>query len=101
MRPPSKFGGEGHRLAATEHMFFYDTRIRTVREMILARTKRQAAQRLSKLLPMQRAGFVELFEIMKGFAVVTIGWGGFFHPPLTSSLPAHQAEIAEGSRAPR
>ena len=59
-----RFGAEGIGLCRTEHMFFDEDRIQAVREMILAddETARRAA--LAKLLPMQRADFVELFEIM-------------------------------------
>src|SRR6202011_1101152 len=79
-RTAIKFGGEGIGLCRTEHMFFEETRIRTVREMILAEDEQARRAALSKLLPMQRADFVELFEIMKG-------------------LPVTQAEIEEVARA--
>src|SRR6201992_2673203 len=68
-RTAIKFGAEGIGLCRTEHMFFEETRIRTVREMILSEDEQSRRAALSKLLPMQRADFVELFEIMKGLPV--------------------------------
>ncbi|WP_436199277.1 pyruvate, phosphate dikinase [Astrobacterium formosum] len=86
-----KFGAEGIGLCRTEHMFFEEGRIRSVREMILSddETSRRAA--LAKLLPMQRADFVELFVVM-GERPVTIR---LLDPPLHEFLPHSQAEIAE------
>src|SRR5205807_2836855 len=59
-----KFGAEGIGLCRTEHMFFEGDRIRAVREMILADDEKSRRVALDKLLPMQRADFTELFEIM-------------------------------------
>jgi len=64
-----KFGAEGIGLCRTEHMFFEEDRIRAVREMILADDEKSRRAALAKLLPMQRADFVELFEIMQGLPV--------------------------------
>lgn len=90
-----KFGGEGIGLCRTEHMFFEETRIRTVREMILAEDEQQRRAALAKLLPMQRADFVELFEIMQGLPVTI----RLLDPPLHEFLPHTQAEIEEVARA--
>src|SRR2546425_937316 len=94
-RTAIKFGGEGIGLCRTEHMFFEETRIRTVREMILAEDEQERRAALSKLLPMQRADFVELFEIMKGLPVTI----RLLDPPLHEFLPHTQAEIEEVARA--
>ncbi len=94
-RSAIKFGGEGIGLCRTEHMFFEETRIRTVREMILAEDEQARRAALSKLLPMQRADFVELFEIMKGLPVTI----RLLDPPLHEFLPHTQAEIEEVARA--
>jgi pyruvate, orthophosphate dikinase len=64
-----KFGAEGIGLCRTEHMFFEEDRIRAVREMILADDEKSRRAALAKLAPMQRADFVELFEIMQGLPV--------------------------------
>ena len=63
-RAAIKFGAEGIGLCRTEHMFFDEDRIRAVREMILAGDEKSRRVALAKLLPMQRADFVELFKIM-------------------------------------
>jgi pyruvate,orthophosphate dikinase len=94
-RTAVKFGAEGIGLCRTEHMFFEETRIRTVREMILSEDERARRAALSKLLPMQRADFVELFEIMKGLPVTI----RLLDPPLHEFLPHTQAEIEEVARA--
>src|SRR5215471_9258210 len=95
VRTGIKFGAEGIGLCRTEHMFFEETRIRTVREMILAEDEQSRRAALSKLLPMQRADFVELFEIMKGLPVTI----RLLDPPLHEFLPHTQAEIEEVARA--
>ncbi|MDB5627305.1 MAG: pyruvate, phosphate dikinase [Tardiphaga sp.] len=94
-RTAIKFGAEGIGLCRTEHMFFEETRIRTVREMILAEDEQARRAALSKLLPMQRADFVELFEIMKGLPVTI----RLLDPPLHEFLPHTQGEIEEVARA--
>src|SRR5262249_19283734 len=63
------FGAEGIGLCRTEHMFFDEDRILAVREMILADEERGRRAALAKLLPVQRADFTELFEIMQGLPV--------------------------------
>jgi pyruvate,orthophosphate dikinase len=89
------FGAEGIGLCRTEHMFFDASRIIAVREMILAsdRAGREAA--LAKLLPMQRADFIELFRIMAGLPVTI----RLLDPPLHEFLPSTDAEIAEIAKA--
>jgi pyruvate,orthophosphate dikinase len=94
-RTAIRFGAEGIGLCRTEHMFFEEARIRTVREMILAEDEQTRRAALAKLLPMQRADFVELFEIM-GERPVTIR---LLDPPLHEFLPHTQAEIDEVARA--
>jgi pyruvate, orthophosphate dikinase len=94
-RTAIKFGAEGIGLCRTEHMFFEETRIRTVREMILAEQEQERRAALAKLLPMQRADFVELFEIMKGLPVTI----RLLDPPLHEFLPHTQAEVEEVARA--
>lgn len=94
-RTALRFGTEGIGLCRTEHMFFEETRIRTVREMILAEDEQSRRAALAKLLPMQRADFVDLFEIMKGLPVTI----RLLDPPLHEFLPHTQAEIEEVARA--
>ena len=47
------FGAEGIGLCRTEHMFFNEDRIPSVRRMILSKTKEQREKYLAELLPMQ------------------------------------------------
>src|SRR5512144_2069780 len=94
-RTAIKFGAEGIGLCRTEHMFFEETRIRAVREMILAEDEQARRAALAKLLPMQRADFVELFEIMKGLPVTI----RLLDPPLHEFLPHTHAEVEEVARA--
>src|SRR4029077_6961798 len=90
-----KFGAEGIGLCRTEHMFFDEKRIRAMREMILADDEKQRRSALAKLLPMQRADFVELFEIMQGLPVTI----RLLDPPLHEFLPHNDEEIAEVAAA--
>src|SRR5665213_2468846 len=86
-----RFGAEGIGLCRTEHMFFDEERIQAVREMILSDDEKSRRTALAKLLPMQRADFVELFEIM-GARPVTIR---LLDPPLHEFLPHGEEEIAQ------
>jgi pyruvate,orthophosphate dikinase len=90
-RTAIKFGAEGIGLCRTEHMFFDEERIRAVREMILAGDESARRTALAKLLPMQRADFVELFKIMGGLPVTI----RLLDPPLHEFLPHTEKEIAE------
>jgi pyruvate,orthophosphate dikinase len=90
-----KFGAEGIGLCRTEHMFFDEDRIRAVREMILADDEKSRRAALAKLLPMQRADFAELFEIMQGLPVTI----RLLDPPLHEFLPHSEEEIAEVAAA--
>jgi len=86
-----KFGAEGIGLCRTEHMFFEETRIKAVREMILSETKEGREKALAKILPMQRSDFKELFDVMEG-KPVTIR---FLDPPLHEFLPKEAKDIEE------
>ena len=84
-----QFGAEGIGLCRTEHMFFDDTRIAAVREMILADDEAGRRAALAKILPFQRSDFVELFEIMAPLPVTI----RMLDPPLHEFLPHTDAEI--------
>ena len=94
-RAAIRFGAEGIGLCRTEHMFFDANRIRVVREMILAEDEKARRVALAKLLPMQRADFVELFKIMGGLPVTI----RLLDPPLHEFLPHTDEEIAEVAKA--
>jgi pyruvate,orthophosphate dikinase len=94
-RVARKFGAEGIGLCRTEHMFFEGERIVAVREMILAGDEGGRRAALAKLLPIQRADFTGLFEIMSGLPVTI----RLLDPPLHEFLPHTQAEIAAVAEA--
>ncbi len=86
-----RFGAEGIGLCRTEHMFFAPERIVAMREMIMAEDAIGRAQALAKILPMQRADFVELFRIMRGLPVTI----RLLDPPLHEFLPKTDKELAD------
>ena len=86
-----KFGAEGIGLCRTEHMFFDADRIVAVRQMILADNLEERQEALAKLLPVQRADFVDLFRIMAGLPVTV----RLLDPPLHEFLPKSDEEIEE------
>jgi pyruvate,orthophosphate dikinase len=83
------FGAEGIGLCRTEHMFFDDTRIAAVREMILADDEAGRRAALAKILPMQRDDFEQLFTIMAGLPVTI----RLLDPPLHEFLPHTEADV--------
>ena len=88
-RAAHSFGAEGIGLCRTEHMFFEEDRITPMREMIIADTEDERREALAKLLPMQRADFVELFEIMAGMPVTI----RLIDPPLHEFLPHEESDV--------
>ncbi len=88
------FGAEGIGLCRTEHMFFDEERILSVREMILSKTTEDRAKALIKLLPHQKKDFVEIFKIMNGLPVTV----RLLDPPLHEFLPNSEKEILEVSK---
>ena len=94
-RTAREFGAEGIGLCRTEHMFFDAARITAVRQMILAEDEKGRRVALDKLLPEQRADFVELFEVMAGLPVTI----RLLDPPLHEFLPHEEAEFVEVAAA--
>ena len=85
------FGAEGIGLCRTEHMFFDEERILSVREMILSKTQEDRAKALKKLLPHQKDDFIQIFKIMQGLPVTV----RLLDPPLHEFLPKSDKEIFE------
>ena len=85
------YGATGIGLCRTEHMFFSEERILSFRKMILASTQEEREEALSKILPYQKADFIELFKVMKE-RPVTIR---LLDPPLHEFLPKNEKEINE------
>ena len=88
-RTARQFGAEGIGLCRTEHMFFDDQRIQAVREMILADDEAGRRTALAKILPMQKADFVEIFTIMEGLPVTI----RLLDPPLHEFLPQSEEDV--------
>ena len=78
-----EFGAEGIGLCRTEHMFFGDSRIAAMREMILADNEEDRRAALKKLLPYQRRDFEGIFKVMHGLPVTI----RLLDPPLHEFLP--------------
>lgn len=98
-RTARNFDAQGIGLCRTEHMFFESSRLTLMREMIFAETSADRAAVLERLLPMQRADFVQLFGIMEGRPVCI----RLFDPPLHEFLPttrAGQRDLAEALDLP-
>ncbi|HCX72437.1 MAG TPA: pyruvate, phosphate dikinase, partial [Candidatus Cloacimonas sp.] len=89
-----KFGAKGIGLTRTEHMFFEGSRIKAMREMILADDEAGRRKALEKLLPFQREDFEGIFEAMSGYGVTI----RLLDPPLHEFVPneeKNQQEMAK------
>ncbi len=86
-----EFGAEGIGLCRTEHMFFDQERILSVREMILSKSKEDRNKALAKLLPHQKNDFKSIFKVMNGLPVTV----RLLDPPLHEFLPKTDKEIEE------
>ena len=65
-----ELGAVGIGLCRTEHMFFEEDRILSVRKMIVAETLEARKKALKELLPMQKKDFIGIFKEMAGFPVI-------------------------------
>ncbi len=90
-----EFGAEGIGLCRTEHMFFEEERILSVRQMILSKSKEDRDKALAKLLPHQKNDFVEIFKIMNGLPVTV----RLLDPPLHEFLPKSENEINDVAKS--
>ncbi len=86
-----QFGAEGIGLCRTEHMFFGEDKIKSMRKMILSDTQEERKAALAELLPLQREDFVGIFKAMKGYPVTV----RTLDPPLHEFLPTKDSEIKE------
>ncbi|HLK23092.1 MAG TPA: pyruvate, phosphate dikinase [Caulobacteraceae bacterium] len=94
-RTARQFGAEGIGLVRTEHMFFDAERIAAVREMILADDEAGRRPPLARMLEMQRADLLELFEIMHGLPVTI----RLLDPPLHEFLPHSRDDVEAVAKA--
>ena len=89
------FGAEGIGLCRTEHMFFAEDRIFSMRKMILADNTKDREAALEELLPFQKADFYGLFATMKEKNVNI----RLLDPPLHEFLPQEEDKIVELAKA--
>ena len=85
------FGADGIGLCRTEHMFFDEDRLTVMREMIFVEGAENRAAVIERLLPMQRADFLAMFEIMDNQPVCI----RLFDPPLHEFLPTGKEGTGE------
>ena len=89
------FGAEGIGLCRTEHMFFDEDRILSVRQMILSRSNEDRNHALSKLLTYQKEDFKKIFKVMSGLPVTV----RLLDPPLHEFLPKADKDVDEVARS--
>ncbi len=85
------YGAEGIGLCRTEHMFFDESRIDTVREMILCTTTEKRIEALGRLQPFQREDFYGIFKVMDGYPVCI----RLLDPPLHEFMPHDESKVRE------
>lgn len=89
-----EFGAEGIGLCRTEHMFFGEDRLMSMREMILADNEKDRVKALKKLQPLQKKDFKGIFKAMAGLPVTI----RLLDPPLHEFLPKGDKELKKVSK---
>jgi len=84
-----QFGAEGIGLCRTEHMFFDEKRLPSVRRMILSESKQQREKALAEILPMQKEDFIGIYTAMESRPVTV----RLLDPPLHEFLPKEEKDI--------
>ncbi|MDR0889839.1 MAG: pyruvate, phosphate dikinase [Oscillospiraceae bacterium] len=85
------FGAEGIGLCRTEHMFFEASRIKAMREMIVAKTVEARKAALAKILPYQQGDFEAMYKELQGRPMTV----RYLDPPLHEFLPTREEDIVE------
>ena len=88
-------GAVGIGLCRTEHMFFEEERILSVRKMIIADKVEDRKKALAEIQPMQKKDFVGIFKEMEGCPVII----RLLDPPLHEFLPHEDKEQQELAKA--
>ncbi|HEY8719157.1 pyruvate, phosphate dikinase [Pengzhenrongella sp.] len=83
-RRARSLAAQGIGLCRTEHMFLGERRV-LIERVILAADERASQDALDALLPLQRADFIELLEVMDGLPCTI----RLLDPPLHEFLPDH------------
>jgi pyruvate,orthophosphate dikinase len=84
-----EFGAEGIGLCRTEHMFFEESRIFKMRQMIVSKTVEDRKTYLNQLLPYQKEDFKGMYEVLKGRPMTV----RLLDPPLHEFLPHDDEDI--------
>jgi pyruvate,orthophosphate dikinase len=85
-----ELGAKGIGLCRTEHMFFKPEALRAMRQLILAEDQKSRLRALSKVLPVQRQDFHDIFAAMDGLPVTI----RLLDPPLHEFLPSTTEDIS-------
>ncbi len=88
-------GAVGIGLTRTEHMFFEEDRILSVRKMIIADKEEDRRKALAEIEPMQKGDFVGIFKEMEGCPVII----RLLDPPLHEFLPHEDKEQNDLAKA--
>ena len=86
-----ELGAEGIGLCRTEHMFFDEARIHSMRKMILSETVEEREKALAELIPYQKGDFKAMYKVLKGLPMTV----RYLDPPLHEFLPTEEKEINE------
>ena len=86
-----ELGAEGIGLCRTEHMFFDEKRIFSIRKMILSETKEEREKALKELIPYQKGDFKAMYKELKDKPMTV----RYLDPPLHEFLPKEESEIKE------
>ena len=90
-RAAKEFGAMGIGLCRTERMFNASDRLPIVIDMILAENREDREAALQRLLPIQRADFIELFSVMAPNPVTV----RLLDPPMHEFLPTETQLLEE------
>ena len=86
-----ELGAEGIGLCRTEHMFFDEVRIHSMRKMILSDTVEEREKALAELIPYQKGDFKAMYKVLKGLPMTV----RYLDPPLHEFLPTEEKEIID------
>ena len=86
-----ELGAEGIGLCRTEHMFFDEARIHSMRKMILSDTVEEREKALAELIPYQKGDFKAMYRVLKGLPMTV----RYLDPPLHEFLPTEEKEIID------
>ena len=84
-----ELGAEGIGLCRTEHMFFDEKRIFSMRKMILSDTVEEREKALAELIPYQKGDFKAMYKVLKGLPMTV----RYLDPPLHEFLPTEEKDI--------